>query len=104
MERGFVMVDEYCRTSVDGVYAVGDLIPTLQLAHVGFAEGILVAEHLGRPAGGADRLRRRAADHLLQPRGGLGRPHRGAGRARSTAPTASRRSPTTCPATAARRS
>jgi dihydrolipoamide dehydrogenase len=46
MERGFVTVDEYCRTSVDGVYAVGDLIPTLQLAHVGFAEGILVAEHI----------------------------------------------------------
>ena len=46
MERGFVTVDEYCRTSVEGVYAVGDLIPTLQLAHVGFAEGILVAERL----------------------------------------------------------
>ena len=46
MDRGFVTVDEYCRTSVDGVYAVGDLIPTLQLAHVGFAEGIMVAEHI----------------------------------------------------------
>jgi dihydrolipoamide dehydrogenase len=46
IDRGFVTVDEYCRTSVDGVYAVGDLIPTLQLAHVGFAEGILVAEHI----------------------------------------------------------
>ncbi|HEY0168959.1 MAG TPA: dihydrolipoyl dehydrogenase [Jatrophihabitans sp.] len=50
MDRGFVLVDEYCRTNVDGVYAVGDLIPTLQLAHVGFAEGILVAEHIaGEP-------------------------------------------------------
>jgi len=50
MERGFVTVDAYCRTSVDGVYAVGDLIPTLQLAHVGFAEGIMVAEHIaGQP-------------------------------------------------------
>ncbi len=46
MERGFVTVDEFCRTNVPGVYAVGDLIPTLQLAHVGFQEGILVAEHV----------------------------------------------------------
>ncbi|GAA0953787.1 dihydrolipoyl dehydrogenase [Actinocorallia libanotica] len=43
-DRGFVTVDEYCTTSVPSVSAVGDLIPTLQLAHVGFAEGILVAE------------------------------------------------------------
>ncbi|MEO3783301.1 dihydrolipoyl dehydrogenase [Actinocorallia sp. B10E7] len=43
-ERGFVIVDEYCTTSVPTVSAVGDLIPTLQLAHVGFAEGILTAE------------------------------------------------------------
>ena len=46
MERGFVKVDAYCQTSVPTVSAVGDLIPTLQLAHVGFAEGILVAERL----------------------------------------------------------
>ncbi|TDC60113.1 dihydrolipoyl dehydrogenase [Actinomadura sp. GC306] len=46
-ERGFVKVDEYCRTSVPTISAVGDLIPTPQLAHVGFAEGILVAERLG---------------------------------------------------------
>jgi dihydrolipoamide dehydrogenase len=46
LDRGYVTVDSYCRTSVPGVYAVGDLIPTLQLAHVGFAEGILVAEHV----------------------------------------------------------
>ena len=47
VDRGFVQVDEFCRTGVPGVYAVGDLIPTLQLAHVGFQEGILVAEHIG---------------------------------------------------------
>lgn len=46
LDRGAVVVDEYCRTSVPGIYAVGDLLPTPQLAHAGFAEGILVAEHL----------------------------------------------------------
>jgi dihydrolipoamide dehydrogenase len=46
MERGYVLVDEYCRTNVETISAVGDLIPTLQLAHVGFGEGILVAERL----------------------------------------------------------
>ncbi len=46
MERGFVKVDAYCQTSVPTISAVGDLIPTLQLAHVGFAEGILVAERI----------------------------------------------------------
>ncbi|MPQ97634.1 dihydrolipoyl dehydrogenase [Modestobacter sp. I12A-02628] len=46
MDRGFVLVDEYCQTNVPTISAVGDLIPTLQLAHVGFGEGILVAERL----------------------------------------------------------
>ena len=46
MERGYVLVDEYCRTNVPTISAVGDLIPTLQLAHVGFGEGILVAERV----------------------------------------------------------
>ena len=45
-DRGFVIVDEYCRTSVPTISAVGDLIPGPQLAHAGFAEGILVAERL----------------------------------------------------------
>jgi dihydrolipoamide dehydrogenase len=47
MTRGFVDVDGLCRTSVPTISAVGDLINTPQLAHVGFAEGILVAERLG---------------------------------------------------------
>ncbi len=46
MERGFVTIDPYCQTSVPTISAVGDLTPGLQLAHVGFAEGILVAERL----------------------------------------------------------
>ncbi len=46
LDRGFVQVDENLHTGVGNVYAVGDLIPTLQLAHVGFAEGIFVAEHI----------------------------------------------------------
>ncbi|GGQ49959.1 MULTISPECIES: dihydrolipoyl dehydrogenase [Kitasatospora] len=46
MDRGYVLVDEYLRTNVPTISAVGDLVPTLQLAHVGFAEGILVAERI----------------------------------------------------------
>jgi dihydrolipoyl dehydrogenase len=46
MDRGFVKVDALCQTSVPTISAVGDLIPTLQLAHVGFGEGILVAERI----------------------------------------------------------
>jgi dihydrolipoamide dehydrogenase len=46
MQRGYVAVDEYCRTSVPTISAVGDLTPGPQLAHVGFAEGIMVAERL----------------------------------------------------------
>ncbi|MEU0932024.1 MULTISPECIES: dihydrolipoyl dehydrogenase [unclassified Embleya] len=46
MDRGYVLVDEYCATNVPTISAVGDLIPTLQLAHVGFGEGILVAERI----------------------------------------------------------
>ena len=45
-DRGFVEVDQYCRTSEPGVYAVGDLINTPALAHVGYAEAILVTKHI----------------------------------------------------------
>jgi dihydrolipoamide dehydrogenase len=49
-ERGFVTVDEHMRTTAAGVYAVGDLVNTPQLAHVGFAEGIVVVKTiLGEP-------------------------------------------------------
>lgn len=45
-ERGFVVVDEYMHTTAEGVYAIGDLVDTPQLAHVGFAEGIVVVKEL----------------------------------------------------------
>jgi dihydrolipoyl dehydrogenase len=44
MDRGFVLTDERLRTNLPGVYAVGDIVPGLQLAHRGFQQGIFVAE------------------------------------------------------------
>jgi dihydrolipoamide dehydrogenase len=45
-ERGFVKVDATCRTTVDGVWAIGDLVATPQLAHVGFAEAIVAIKDI----------------------------------------------------------
>ncbi len=52
MERGFVTTDDRLTTSVPGVYAVGDIVAGLQLAHRGFQHGIFVAEEIAglRPA------------------------------------------------------
>ncbi|MBP7971616.1 MAG: dihydrolipoyl dehydrogenase [Candidatus Nanopelagicales bacterium] len=46
VDRGFVITDERLHTSVASVYAVGDIVPGLQLAHRGFAQGIFVAEDI----------------------------------------------------------
>ncbi len=46
MDRGFVPTDERLRTNLPDVYAVGDIVPGLQLAHRGFQQGIFVAEEL----------------------------------------------------------
>jgi dihydrolipoamide dehydrogenase len=46
MERGFVLADDRCRTNLPHVFAVGDIVPGLQLAHRGFAQGIFVAEEI----------------------------------------------------------
>ncbi|GAB3260811.1 dihydrolipoyl dehydrogenase [Nocardioides dilutus] len=46
MDRGFVVTDERCRTGVENVWAVGDIVPGLQLAHRGFQQGIFVAEEI----------------------------------------------------------
>lgn len=45
-ERGFVVTDEYCQTAEEGVYAIGDLIDSPQLAHVAYAEAVMVIKHL----------------------------------------------------------
>ncbi|MRJ77849.1 dihydrolipoyl dehydrogenase [Aeromicrobium sp. SMF47] len=46
VDRGWVPTNERLATNVDGVFAVGDLVPGLQLAHRGFAHGIFVAEEI----------------------------------------------------------
>jgi dihydrolipoamide dehydrogenase len=46
MDRGFVLTDPELRANVPGVWAVGDIVPGLQLAHRGFAHGIAVAERV----------------------------------------------------------
>ena len=54
-DRGFVVADEFCRTTVDGVWAVGDLTLGAALAHVAFAEGMVaIRDILGEPVIGVD--------------------------------------------------
>jgi dihydrolipoamide dehydrogenase len=55
LDRGYVTVDDRLQTSVPGVYAVGDLVLGLQLAHRGFAHGIFVAEDVAHRMGRLDR-------------------------------------------------
>jgi dihydrolipoamide dehydrogenase len=45
-ERGYVVVDDHLRTGEEGVYALGDLVNTPQLAHVGFAEAIVAVKDM----------------------------------------------------------
>lgn len=45
-DRGFVTVDAMMRTNVEGVYAIGDVVPSAMLAHVASAEGVVAVEHI----------------------------------------------------------
>lgn len=51
LDGGFVRVNDLLQTSIPQVYAVGDVVPGLQLAHRGFAHGIFVAEEIAHQAG-----------------------------------------------------
>ena len=46
LDRGFVKVDQFLQTDEPGIYAIGDIVPTPQLAHVASAEGVLAVEHI----------------------------------------------------------
>ncbi len=46
-EKGKIVIDKYCQTSVQGIYAIGDCVPNHALAHKAAKEGILAAEHMG---------------------------------------------------------
>lgn len=46
LEKGRVKVDEFYRTNVEGIYAIGDILPTHALAHVASAEGIICVEKI----------------------------------------------------------
>jgi dihydrolipoamide dehydrogenase len=95
-ERGFVSVDGNMRTSADGVYSVGDVVATPQLAHVAFSEGIVaIKTMLGEQP--ADRMTRcRASTAILKSRSRAPRSRRTSGA------TTSRRRCTAGAATGAR--
>jgi dihydrolipoamide dehydrogenase len=63
-KRGFIQIDEYMRTNVPGVYAIGDVTGKLLLAHVASAQGMTAAEHIA----GHETRPIRDADYIFMPR------------------------------------
>jgi dihydrolipoamide dehydrogenase len=63
-KRGFIVIDEYMRTNVKGVYAIGDVSGKLLLAHVASAQGMVAAEHIA----GHETRPLRDADYTFMPR------------------------------------
>jgi dihydrolipoamide dehydrogenase len=46
--QGFIEVDGFMRTTIDGIYAIGDVVPTPQLAHVASAEALVAIDHMAK--------------------------------------------------------
>jgi dihydrolipoyl dehydrogenase len=67
LERGFVPVGDYGETAAKGVYAIGDITTTPQLAHVASKEGELAAEHIASVLKGLPEPRERRVDPTLVP-------------------------------------
>ncbi len=65
LERGYVSTDDRLQTSVPGVYAVGDIVAGLQLAHRGFSHGIFVAEEIAHRDGSLSRPPTRITDDQI---------------------------------------
>ena len=75
-QRGVMLVDATGQSTIGGLWAVGDVRGSLSLAHAAFAEGFVVADAIAGLDPTAGRAPLDPPSHLLQPRGGLGRPDR----------------------------
>jgi dihydrolipoamide dehydrogenase len=73
------LTDDRLRTNLPDVYAVGDIVPGLQLAHRGFQQGIFIAEDIAGLNPPVINEAGHPARHLLRAGGRVRRPHRGAG-------------------------
>ena len=67
LERGFIPVGDFCETAAKGVYAIGDITPTPQLAHVASKEGEIAVEHIASVLKGHPEPRERRVDPSLVP-------------------------------------